>query len=224
MRPALRLLFVAVALLLLIAAANVANLLLARAAERTRELAVRCAVGAGRGRLVRQLLAESLLLATFGSLAGLLVAWWTVRGIAALSPDDSQHRRAPRSTARVMIFAIGLTAIVAVIVGIVPAWQSSGGRLLGALRGVAPGSGGGSKHHVRSAIAIAEVALALLLMSGAGPAASQLQSAAADRSGIQPRSRRRAAGLRLGPQYDTREAGGVLPGSPRSDAGAAAGP
>ena len=167
MRPALRLLFVAVALLLLIAAANVANLLLARAAERTRELAVRSAVGAGRGRLVRQLLAESLLLATFGSLAGLVVAWWTVRGIAALSPGIPSMSSATID-ARVMLFAIGLTAIVAVVVGIVPAWQSSGGRLLGALRGVAPGSGGGSKHQVRSAIAIAEVALALLLMSGAG--------------------------------------------------------
>ena len=168
LRPALRLLFIAVAALLLIAAANVANLLLARAAERTRELAVRSAVGAGRARLVRQLLAESLLLATLGSVAGLIVAWWTVRAIVALSPANIPSLAHVALDARVLAFAAVLTATVAVVVGIVPAWQSSGGRLLDVLRGIAPGAGGPSRYHIRATIVVAEVALALLLMTGAG--------------------------------------------------------
>ena len=167
MRPALRLLFVAVGLLLLIAAANVANLLLARAAERTREIAVRGAVGAGRARIVRQLLAESLLLATLGSAAGLAVAWWTVRVIAALSPAEIPAIATASIDGRVMLFAVALTLIVAVIVGMVPAWQGSRGGIVEVLRNTSAG-GGPSRHRVRAAIVVAEVALALLLTTGAG--------------------------------------------------------
>jgi predicted permease len=168
MRPALRLLFVAVGLLLLIASANVANLLLARGAERSRELAVRSAVGAGRGRLVRQLLAESLLLATLGSAAGLAVAWWTVRTIVALSPATIPGLESAAIDTRAIAFAIGLTALVALVVGIFPAWQSSGGSLLDIVRGITPSGGGTSRHPLRASIVVAEVALALLLMTGAG--------------------------------------------------------
>jgi putative ABC transport system permease protein len=168
MRPALRLLFLAVGLLLLIAASNVANLVLARAAERTRELAVRSAVGAGRARLVRQMLAEGLLLSALGSLAGLFVAWWTVRLIVGLSPAGIPGMAAVAIDGRVMVFATLLTVLVALAVGIVPAWQGSGGRLLDVLRAAAPAGGGASKQRVRSAIVVAELALALLLMAGAG--------------------------------------------------------
>jgi putative ABC transport system permease protein len=168
LRPALRLLFIAVGLLLLIAAANVANLLLARAAERMRELAVRAAVGAGRARLVRQLLAESLLLAALGSVAGLIVASWMVQAIVTLSPANIPSLSTVAIDGRVVAFAVGLTAVVAVLVGIVPAWHSSGGRLLEVLRGTAPGAGGATRYHVRATIVVTEMALALLLMTGAG--------------------------------------------------------
>ncbi len=168
LRPALRLLLLAVGLLLLIASANVANLLLARAAHRARELAVRSAIGAGRARLVRQLLAESLLLATLGSAAGLVVAWWTVRAITRLSPANIPSLASVSVDGRVIAFAIVLTAAVAIVVGVIPAWQSSGGRLLDVLRGISDGGGGGTRHPLRAGIVVGEVALALLLMSGAG--------------------------------------------------------
>jgi putative ABC transport system permease protein len=166
LRAALRLLLAAVGLLLLIAAANVANLLLARAAVRTRELAVRSAIGAGRGRLVRQLLAESLLLATLGSLAGLVVAWWTVKAIVRLSPAGIPSLTTVAIDSRVIAFAIVLTGTVAVVVGVIPAWRSSGGRLAEVLRGVSSRSG--NRHPLRAGIVVSEVALALLLTIGAG--------------------------------------------------------
>jgi putative ABC transport system permease protein len=169
LKPALGVLFGAVALLLLIAAANVANLLLARAAERQRELAVRSAIGAGRARLVRQMLAESLLLAALGSVAGLAVAYWTVRLVVGLSPADIPRLDAVTIDARVLAFAMLLTGTVAIVVGVFPAWHSSGGRLLDVLRGLSAGAASGpSRHHVRSTLVVAEVALALLLMTGAG--------------------------------------------------------
>jgi predicted permease len=166
--PALRLLLASVCVLLLIASANVANLLLARASGRTRELAVRAAVGAGRGRLVRQLMAESLLLATIGSAAGLAVGWITIRAIAALSPQSIPALAAVTIDGRVIGFAMLLTGVVATLVGLVPALQTSGRSLVNAMRGVAAQDGEVSRRHsLRSGIVVAEVALAVLLLAGA---------------------------------------------------------
>jgi predicted permease len=164
--PALRLLLAAVGVLLLIAAANVANLLLARASGRTRELALRSAIGAARGRLVRQLLSESLLLATLGSLNGLAVAWGTIRAIVLLSPGSVPALSMVAIDGRVIAFGVGLTAAVAAIVGLVPAWQSSGHRLLDSLcSATTPQSSG--RHSLRTGIVVAEIALAVLLITGA---------------------------------------------------------
>jgi len=168
LRPALRILLGAVGLLLLIAAANVANLLLARGAQRQREIAVRAAMGAGRGRLVRQLLAESLLLAALGCAAGLLVAQWTLRVIVALSPADIPRLDEAAIDARVLGFAAALTVSVAIGTGIVPAWSVSGGRVLDVLRQWTPGASAGARQRLRATLVVAEVALAVLLMCGAG--------------------------------------------------------
>jgi putative ABC transport system permease protein len=166
--PALRLLLASVCVLLLIASANVANLLLARASGRTRELAVRAAVGAGRGRLVRQLMAESLLLAAIGSAAGLAVAWITIRAIAALSPRSIPALTSVTIDDRAIGFAMLLTGLVATLVGLVPALQTSRRSLVNAMRGVAAQDDVVSRRHsLRSGIVVAEVALAVLLLAGA---------------------------------------------------------
>jgi putative ABC transport system permease protein len=117
--------------------------------------------------LVRQLLAESLLLAIFGSIGGLIVAWWTVRLIVALSPSQVPSLSTVAIDGRIIMFAVALTVTVAVTIGIVPAWHSSGGRLIDVLRATSAG-GGSSRHQARATLVIAEIALALLLMSGAG--------------------------------------------------------
>lgn len=165
---ALGLLLGSVAILLLIAAANVANLLLARASRRTRELAVRAAIGAGRGRLVRQLLAESLLLASLGSVAGLAVAWTTIRAIGVLSPVSIPALASVAIDGRVIAFAVLLTGAVAMVVGLVPALITSGMRLVDALRGVSvQDTQSARRHSLRSGIVVAEIALAVLLLTGA---------------------------------------------------------
>jgi putative ABC transport system permease protein len=166
-RPALLAILGAVLLVLLIACINVTNLVLARGAQRRPEFAMRTALGAGRGRLIRQLLVEGLLLALVGGAIGLLLARLGVSGIVALSPADLPRAAAIRIDSSVLLFALGVTTAVGVLVGLLPALYASRNDPQSGLRDGARTTVGG--HHVaRRALVIAEVSISLVLLVGAG--------------------------------------------------------
>jgi putative ABC transport system permease protein len=166
MKSALIVLLATVAFVLTIACVNVANLLIARAAARRGEIAVRVALGASGGRIVRQLAVESLLLAAAGGALGLALAWWLARAVVALAPETLPHVERIGLDARVLAFTAAASILAALSFGVLPAWIASRAGLADATRSQGRGSGG--RQRLRSMLMAAEIALALMLVCGAG--------------------------------------------------------
>lgn len=173
-RPALLILLAAVAFVLLISCANVANLLLARAAAREREIAIRTSLGAGRRRILRQLLTESLLLAVLGGVFGILIAAGGLHLLRAMLPVTGGSGELPHSGAIgingiVLSFTLGISFLTGIVFGIVPANKLARSELYASLKEGSQGSIGGRRtSFVRSALVVSEVALSLVLLAGAG--------------------------------------------------------
>jgi putative ABC transport system permease protein len=167
-RPYLWLLLAAVGLVLLIACANVINLLLARSLAREREIAIRTALGAGRSRLIRQLLTESLLLAIAGGTAGLVTGWGWVKLLRPFVRAEMPAWVAIEIDWRVLGFTMAVSILAGLIAGLAPALQASKPDLNELLKEGAKGSQGGARQQLRKALVIAEIALALALLIGAG--------------------------------------------------------
>jgi putative ABC transport system permease protein len=169
-RPLLAVLFGGVGFVLLIACANVANLLLADAASRRRELAVRSALGASRFRVARQMLTECVVLSVTGGAIGALLAWWTRDGLVALFPQNISNLNLPRVEridmgAGVFLFAMAMSVGTGILFGVLPAWTLSRGDLQGALKDGARGTSGSRRAH--TALVVIEVALSIVLVAGA---------------------------------------------------------
>ncbi len=159
----------AVGVVLLIACANLANMLLAKAVARTREIAIRAAVGASRGRIVRQLVTESVLLALLAGGVGVLMAMWGSRALVALAPADVPRLSETGIDARVLLFAFGTSLVASVLFGLAPALQALRVDLNKSLKqGTSRTAGGSVADRMRSALVVAEIALSVVLLAGAG--------------------------------------------------------
>lgn len=167
-KTSLFVIFAAVGCVLLIGCANVANLLLARAASRRREIAVRAALGASGWRIMRQLLTESLLLGLIGGTAGALVASFGTDLLLKLTPADIPRLTETRMDARVLLFTLGVSLITGLLMGLVPAWQTFKLDVHGVLKDGGHGTTGGLKKSARGAFVVAEVAITMVLLIAAG--------------------------------------------------------
>ena len=200
-RPALLAVLGAAVLLLLIACANVVNLQLARAVRRADEFAIRAALGAGRARLAQQLLAEGIVLAALGGAAGVLVARLVLPALVARLPERLPRIGAIELDLGVLAVAAAVTLGLGMVIGLAPAWHGGRRALTGALRG--RGGFGGPSHRVaRAGLVVAEVALALMLLAGAGLVARSLVRLLSVDAGFDPRRLLTLQIQSTGPRYD----------------------
>ena len=203
--PMLLIVLGATALLLLLACVNVMNLLLARGAVRTRELAIRSALGAGRGQLVRQMLTESVLLATAGTLAGLALAYAGVRALLAFGASTLPRLDAVPFDLTVLLFAVGVLVFSALVMGLAPAWRLARVDVRTLLnesgRSASPGR---ATSRSMSALIVAEVALAIVLTAGAGWLVQSFARLGAVNPGFAPDGRL-VMSVRAGRTFDFRK-------------------
>ena len=187
MRPAILALFGAVIFVLLIACANVANLLLVRGSGRTREIALRLALGATRKRIVRQMLMESFLLALLGGGIGLFLAFAGIRGITDMIGADRLSGATVEIKGVVLLFAAGIVAMATFVFGLVPALRSTKANVLANLKEGSAGAGSGaSQNRLRAVFVVAELALSLILLTGAGLMMKSLHLLLSVSPGFQP--------------------------------------
>ena len=187
-KSALLVLLGAVAFVLLISCANVANLLLARSTVRQREMAIRSALGASRGRVIRQMLTESVLLAMLGGSLGLLLALWGIPLLVRLAPADFPRLSEAAVESRALLFTLVISLLTGMVFGLAPAWQTSNPHLDQSLREGGRGTTGGLRNRLRSLLVVAEVALSLTLLIGAGLMVKSFQKLRTVNPGFKPDS------------------------------------
>jgi putative ABC transport system permease protein len=202
----------AVGIVLLIACANVANLLLARASAREREMGIRAALGAGRLRLIRQLMVESIVLSTAGTVLAAILAWWAVRILRTSMPEGVPRVTEIALDLRVLAAAAGLSLLTGLLFGIVPALQLSKPDLSNALKDGARGTAGAGRQRMRALLVVAEVALAVILLVGASLFIGSFIALMRIDPGFNPE---RVLTVQISPRWE--------PGSPPPDSGPAFG-
>ena len=185
-RPALITIFAAVVFVLLIACANVANLLLARATARQREIAIRTALGASRARIVSQLLGEGFLLSILGTCGGLFLAWWGIDLLRVFGPEDVPRLASAAINGPVFLFTFVAAIFSTLVFALIPALQLTRPNISESLQAGSRGAVGPESHHLRRILVIAQVALSLLLLAGAGLLIKTFANLRATKPGFDP--------------------------------------